>query len=172
MELRCPGFGMMVALLAALARPAAAQVGHRPESSPYRDIRKGHSVTGTFGQFGGSGGRFEIGPHDGQVYGFRYDVRTGSAVQLGLGFARGDLQRLIVDPFVELVNRVSGPVKQTVAFAEINLQLNLTGGAEALKPGDPVIVVGNPGRNPADHRMKMVNIIRTSDGWKWGGTFN
>lgn len=51
-------------------------------------------------------------------------------------------------------------------------QLNLTGGAEALKPGDPVIVVGNPGRNPKDHRMKMVAITRTSDGWKWGGTFN
>jgi len=127
-ELRCPGFGMTVALLAALARPVSAQVGHRPESSPYRDIRKGHTVTGTFGQLGGSGGRFEIGPHDGRVYGFRYDVRTGSAVQLGLGFARGNLQRLIVDPFVELVNRVSGPVKQTVTFAEINLQLNLTGG--------------------------------------------
>src|SRR5215467_7212009 len=50
-------------------------------------------------------------------------------------------------------------------------QLNLTGGAEALKPGDPVIVVGNPGRNPADHRMRMVSITRTSDGWKWTGNF-
>jgi hypothetical protein len=51
-------------------------------------------------------------------------------------------------------------------------QLNLTGGAEALRPNDPVIVIGNPGRNPADHRMKLVSITRTSDGWKWGGTFN
>lgn len=51
-------------------------------------------------------------------------------------------------------------------------QLNLTGGAAALKPGDPVIVVGNPGRNPQAHRMRMLNITRTSDGWKWGGSFN
>jgi hypothetical protein len=50
-------------------------------------------------------------------------------------------------------------------------QLNLTGGMEAIKPGDPVVVIGNPGRNPADHRMRMVSITRTSDGWKWGGTF-
>ena len=50
-------------------------------------------------------------------------------------------------------------------------QLNLTGGAEALKPGDPVVVVGNPGRNPVDHRMRMVSITRTSDGWKWTGNF-
>lgn len=43
---------------------------------------------------------------------------------------------------------------------------------ETLKPGDHVIVVGNPGRNPEDHRMRMVSIERPSDGWKWGGTFN
>jgi hypothetical protein len=115
-------------MVVALAGQAAAQVGHRPGSSPYRDIRKGHTLTGVFGQFGGSGGRFGIAPHDGQVYGLRYDVRTGSTIQLGLGFARGDLDRLIVDPFVELANRVKGPVKQTVSFAETNLQFNLTGG--------------------------------------------
>ncbi|MBI2150432.1 MAG: hypothetical protein HYU27_07490 [Acidobacteria bacterium] len=51
-------------------------------------------------------------------------------------------------------------------------QLNLTGGREALKPGDNVIVVGNPGRNPEAHRLRMVNITRTSDGWKWGGRFD
>jgi hypothetical protein len=116
-------------LLAALAPGrASAQVGHAPESSPYHDIRKGHTFTVTGGYFGGSGGRFEIGPHDGAVYGFRYDIRSSSPVQIGLGFARAHLDRLIVDPFVELANRVSGPVRQTVTFAEANLQLNLTGG--------------------------------------------
>jgi hypothetical protein len=43
---------------------------------------------------------------------------------------------------------------------------------ETLKPGDHVIVVGNPGRNPEDHRLRMVNITRPTDGWKWGGTFD
>src|ERR1019366_1272676 len=43
---------------------------------------------------------------------------------------------------------------------------------ETLKPGDHVIVVGNPGRNPEDHRLRMVTISRPSDGWKWGGTFD
>jgi hypothetical protein len=42
---------------------------------------------------------------------------------------------------------------------------------ETLKPGDDVIIVGNPGRNPADHRLRMVNMARPSDGWKWGGSF-
>lgn len=119
---------LLMLLATATATPALAQVGHRPDASPFRDIRKGHSLTATFGQFGGSGGRFGIGPHDGPIYGLRYDIRTGSTVQVGLGFARGELERLIVDPFVELANRVSGPVDQTVTFAEVNLQLNITGG--------------------------------------------
>ena len=47
---------------------------------------------------------------------------------------------------------------------------------ETLKPGDHVIIIGNPGRNPDDHRLRMVNVTRpASNGqpeWKWGGTFD
>ena len=41
---------------------------------------------------------------------------------------------------------------------------------DALKPGDRVIVTGNPGRNPADHRLRMQSVERPRDGWKWSGT--
>ena len=40
---------------------------------------------------------------------------------------------------------------------------------ETLKPGDHVIIVGNPGRNPDDHRLRMIRLKRTSDGFTWGG---
>jgi len=40
---------------------------------------------------------------------------------------------------------------------------------DTLKIGDRVIVTGNPGRTAEDHRIRMVNITRPSDGWKWGG---
>ena len=43
---------------------------------------------------------------------------------------------------------------------------------DTLKPGDEVIINGNPGRNPEDHRLRMVNITRMSDNWKWGGSFD
>lgn len=36
------------------------------------------------------------------------------------------------------------------------------------KPGDHVIITGNPGRNAEDHRMRMRRIERPSDGFKWG----
>ena len=53
------------------------------------------------------------------------------------------------------------------------LQLNRQGVTrETLKPGDHVIITGNPGRNPEDHRLRMRTITRPSDGWKWGGTFD
>jgi hypothetical protein len=42
---------------------------------------------------------------------------------------------------------------------------------ETLKPGDHVVVIGQPGRNPEDHRLRMVSISRPSDNWKWGGSF-
>src|SRR5205807_2219410 len=38
-----------------------------------------------------------------------------------------------------------------------------------LKPGDHGIIVGNPERNPHAHRLRMVRLKRTSDGWTWGG---
>ena len=38
---------------------------------------------------------------------------------------------------------------------------------DTLKPGDHVIVTGNPGRNAADHRLRMQTLTRPSDGWKW-----
>ena len=39
---------------------------------------------------------------------------------------------------------------------------------ETLKPGDIVVITGNPGRNPADHRIRMVTLRRPSDGFGWG----
>ena len=40
--------------------------------------------------------------------------------------------------------------------------------AASLKAGDEVTVNGNPARDPADLRLRMVNLRRTSDGANWG----
>ena len=42
---------------------------------------------------------------------------------------------------------------------------------DTLRPGDKVIVTGNPARDAASHRLRMRAIERPSDGWKWSGTF-
>ena len=123
---RGPSLGVLLALIA--ASTSAAQVGHRPDASPYRDIRKGHTITATGGYLTGNGGDLNIGPHDGSVFGGRYDIRTSRTIQFGLGLSHGSLDRFIVNPFVTLANRRSGPVSQSVTFAELDLQFNLTGG--------------------------------------------
>lgn len=114
--------------LVALPSMLQAQVGHAPQSSPYRDIRNGHTFTVLAGYFSGDGGEFNLGPHDGSVFGVRYDVRSGSTIQLGLEIAHGDLDRFIVNPFVHLADRKIGPVSQSLTLADLGIQFNLTGG--------------------------------------------
>ena len=39
---------------------------------------------------------------------------------------------------------------------------------DSLRTGDHVIINGNPGRNIADHRIRMRSLLRPSDGFGWG----
>ena len=38
----------------------------------------------------------------------------------------------------------------------------------SLKVGDPVVIAGNPDRDPSAHIMRMVTLRRTTDGFGWG----
>lgn len=107
--------------------PLAAQVGHAPGSSPYRDIVKGKSLAFLYGDVAGNGGRLGIGPHNGRSYGLRFDIRVGAPVQLGVTVARAEVERLIVSADDSVNNRVDGPVGQNLTMIELALQLNLTG---------------------------------------------
>jgi hypothetical protein len=39
----------------------------------------------------------------------------------------------------------------------------------SIRPGDRVIVTGQPGRIPEDHRILLESVERPSDGFKWHG---
>jgi len=39
---------------------------------------------------------------------------------------------------------------------------------EALRPGDHVVINGNPGRNETDYRIRMRTLFRPADGFRWG----
>lgn len=43
---------------------------------------------------------------------------------------------------------------------------------DTLKPGDQVVITGNPGRDPQDHRLRLRSIERPADGWAWSGDFD
>jgi len=42
---------------------------------------------------------------------------------------------------------------------------------DTIKPGDKVIIKGNPARDESSQRIRMHSIERSSDGFKWEGTF-
>jgi hypothetical protein len=39
---------------------------------------------------------------------------------------------------------------------------------ESLKPGDTLIITGDPGRNSSEHRIRMRTLHRPTDGFGWG----
>jgi hypothetical protein len=43
---------------------------------------------------------------------------------------------------------------------------------DTLKAGEHVVVIGNPGRNPSDHQIRLQSITRPADGWHWSGSFD
>jgi hypothetical protein len=150
--------------LMALAGPLAAQVGHEPNSSPYRDIPYGRSLSLLVGEIGGNGGSIGVGPHNGQSYGVRFDVRVGAPVQLGFTVARGDLERLVVSAADSVANRVDGPVKQAVTMLEFAVQINLTGKKSwhRLAP----FIGGSAG---FIHGADLPPTVKDSSGYKFGG---
>ena len=40
---------------------------------------------------------------------------------------------------------------------------------DSLKAGDMIQITGSPGRDFTEHRIRMVSLRRTSDGFSWGG---
>jgi hypothetical protein len=110
-----------------VAARAQAQVGHPPESSPYREILYGNSLMGFAGSIGGIGGNIGIGPHDGITYGGRFDHRLSNVISVGISFETGAMDRLIVDADDPVDSRVKGPVSQQLSIVDAILQFNITG---------------------------------------------
>jgi hypothetical protein len=113
--------------LSGAAVPLAAQVGHEPDRSPFRDIESSHTLTPSFGYLWGSGGTLGLGPHDGPVYGLRVDARVSAPLALGLALSYGDLKRNYFDLQDSTGTALRGQIKTHVVQAEVSAQLNLTG---------------------------------------------
>ena len=110
------------------AGPLAAQVGHDPQSSPYRELSYPTGVSALAGYFGGGGGSLGVGPHDGWMYGGRVQVRGNRALSIGLGVMYGTLQRRVLDPSAPVTERDKGLADQSLLIPEAVITMNLTGG--------------------------------------------
>jgi hypothetical protein len=108
--------------------PLAAQVGHDPATSPYRDLRYGQFLSGTAGYMFGGGGQLGIGPHGGTVFTLRHDFLADRPLTIGLAGGSATLDRNYADLAATSDPRILGPVQDRVMFGEGVLQLNFTGG--------------------------------------------
>jgi hypothetical protein len=122
---RLPG---LVALSLCATIPLAAQIGHAPSASPFRDIQPGTTWELYGGTVSGSGGPLRVGPRDGPMAGLRVNLRARNTISLGFGLWGALTERTVVDPDARLADRFGPSVDQTLYGAEVAVQLNLTGG--------------------------------------------
>ena len=84
----------------------------------------------------------------------------------------GDLVQFVLrnpHSFVELnVPQPDGTTARYVVELGSPAQLRGKINRDSLRPGDHLIITGNPGRNAEDHRVRLLTFRRPKDGWSWG----
>ena len=122
------GLAAGVALLAGLHQPLAAQVGHEPGTSPFRDILTRQHLSLSVGRFGGNAAVAGVGWRSGTAVSGRLDTLLSTALDFSVSLGFAGSSRLVIDTYADTATRVSGPVNRTLALADLSLVLNLTGG--------------------------------------------
>ena len=117
-------FGV-VALLAAV--PAVAQVGHEPESSPYRDLEHKQEITWLFGYMKARHDPAAIAPRSAAVTGARYEINLAGPLGFSADLTRSLSERSVLDPAKPRATRDQGTQSTPVYAADVALALDLTG---------------------------------------------
>ena len=151
----------------------AAQAGHEPGQSPYRDIRRGGVVVFGVGYLGGSRGRAGVGMADGISWNVRYDASLGGPVSTSLGLAYAQTTRYLVDPTKDAATRTQGPVDTDVILADVGLRLVLTGRktwhgfAPYLGGGLGLALGGATPTDPAGYKFRTKITLNPQAGVRW-----
>jgi hypothetical protein len=118
---------LLGSLLALSPIVASAQVGHAPESSPYRELLAKQAASAVFGFLWGSRGIVNVGPSEGPIAGIRYDHIIGAPADVQVGLAFGHFQRYQIDPAKPVNTRTSGPINQDLVIMDTGISLVMMG---------------------------------------------
>jgi opacity protein-like surface antigen len=118
---------IVTAVLIGLAAPASAQVGHQPDRSPYRDRDYNREWTYFGGTFSAEKDPVGVAPTDGPVAGVRWQMHMTGPLYFGVRLAGGSIDRTVIDPAKRIAERTVGTEKVPMAFADIGLEMSLTG---------------------------------------------
>ncbi len=114
-------------LACALRSPLAAQVGHEPGSSPFRDLTTHQALTFAAGYFGGNAAQAGVGWRHGTTYVMRLDTKLGGPFDFYVSFGAVGSSRYKINTTLDSATRTTGPFKQTLVTADLGLLVNLTG---------------------------------------------
>lgn len=124
---RAAGLALAASLALGAAGPLAAQVGHAPGSSPFRDITMRQALSFVAGRFGGDTAVAGVGWRAGPLYAGRLDTRITGPLDFtaSIGFAASSRKK--IDTEDAPATRDTARVHRTLVLADIGLTLNLTG---------------------------------------------
>jgi hypothetical protein len=114
-------------MMGALTASASAQVGHPPDRSPYKDRDYNRDWTLFGGQFSAEGDPLGVAPNSGPIAGIRWQMHMTGPIYFGVRLAGASVERTIIDPAKRIAERTVGTEKVPMAFADIELEMSLTG---------------------------------------------
>lgn len=110
-----------------IATPLAAQVGHPPDRSPYRDLEFRQEVSFFGGYFNAQRDPAGVAPRPGPQVGVRYEVLMGGPAQFYGRVAGISSERMVINPTEPVATRELGVDPIQLLQADIGVTANLTG---------------------------------------------
>ena len=122
-----PRFVLIGLCALGVTRAAAAQVGHEPTRSPYRDIDHRTELVLFGGQFNAATDPARVTPQDGAMLGVHYELRLGGPVYFTARMAATFGNRTEIDPKAPIASRVVGDKLAPTLLTDVGFAMNLTG---------------------------------------------
>jgi hypothetical protein len=110
-----------------VASTAAAQVGHLPQNSPFRDAAYSQELTTYSGWYNGGEGSAGVGPQAGPIVGVRYEIRIGGPAYFSVHAGHAFSKRDVIDPLNPPASRHLGTKDVSLLLVDAGISLNLTG---------------------------------------------
>ena len=118
---------LILCALLLTATSAGAQVGYQPDRSPYKDKDYNRDWTLFAGQFSAERDPVGVAPTDGPMLGVKWQMHLTGPAYLNVRLAGASVERTVIDPAKRLAERVVGTEKVPMMFADVGLELGLTG---------------------------------------------
>lgn len=121
--------GMAVFSTLAVGAPAclSAQVGHRPNQSPYEDVKVGQAVSLSGGWFAFGRDLAGVGPEPAPFGQVRYDAAVGGPAALYARYTLAPTQRTLLAPAAVASARKTGTPSSTMHVIDGGIDIALTG---------------------------------------------